>query len=128
MRVVLTAALGYLFAFPVPRLLGLPAWTGAAGLTASAGVSGWIEFALLRRAVARRIGETGIRPRLLATLWGSAALAGLLGFAVMRAVPAQYHTIRGLAAIATFALVYAAATVALDVGEARTLLARVMRR
>ncbi len=127
-RVVLTAALGYLFAFPVPRLLGLPAWTGAAGLTASAGVSGWIEFALLRRAVARRIGETGIRPRLLATLWGSAALAGLLGFAVMRAVPAQYHTIRGLAAIATFALVYAAATVALDVGEARTLLARVMRR
>lgn len=127
-RVVLTAGLGYLFAFPLPRLLGFPAWTGAAGLTASAGISGWIEFALLRRAVARRIGKTGIRPRLLATLWGAALFAGALGFAVMRVVPSQYHTIRGLAAIATFAFVYAAATVAFDVGEARMLLARVMRR
>src|SRR4029079_17047033 len=40
-RVVLTTVLGYLCAIPLPRLLGVPAVWGAAGLTASAGVSGW---------------------------------------------------------------------------------------
>src|SRR5262249_46650631 len=41
-RLVLTTALGYASAFPLPRLLGLPEQWGAAGLTASAGVAGWI--------------------------------------------------------------------------------------
>src|SRR5262249_42870691 len=40
-RVVLTTVLGYLFAIPVPRWLGIPALWGAAGLTASAGLAGW---------------------------------------------------------------------------------------
>ena len=31
-----------------------------AGLTASAGVAGWVEFALLRSALNRRIGVTGL--------------------------------------------------------------------
>ena len=35
-----------------------PKW-GAAGLTASAGVAGWVEFLLLRRGLNRRIGRTG---------------------------------------------------------------------
>ena len=42
-----------LFALPLPRLLGIePRW-GAAGLTASAGIAGWVEFALLRRGLRR---------------------------------------------------------------------------
>ena len=41
--------LGYLCAIPLPRWLGVPALWGAAGLTASAGVAGWIEMLLLRR-------------------------------------------------------------------------------
>src|SRR5205085_9093020 len=48
-RVVLTTLLGYLFAIPLPRLLGLDQQWGAAGLTASAGIAGWVEFFLLRR-------------------------------------------------------------------------------
>ena len=48
LRVALTIGLGYLFALPLPRALGLdPRW-GAAGLTASAGIAGWIEFLLLQ--------------------------------------------------------------------------------
>src|SRR4029079_7873312 len=50
-RVVLTTALGYLCAIPLPRWIGLPAAWGAAGLTASAGVAGWVEMLLLRRAL-----------------------------------------------------------------------------
>ena len=43
-----TTVLGYLFAIPLPRMLGVPPLWGAAGLTASAGLAGWVEMLLLR--------------------------------------------------------------------------------
>jgi len=46
-RVALTTVLGYLFAIPLPRLLGIPQVWGAAGLTSSAGIAGWVEMLLL---------------------------------------------------------------------------------
>ena len=58
-RVTLTIVLGYLFALPLRAALGLDPQWGAAGLTVSAGIAGWVEFALLRRAVHRRMGRTG---------------------------------------------------------------------
>ena len=80
-RVALTSGLGYLAALPLPRLLGVDASWGTTGLTASAGLSGWIEFALLRRALNRRIGPTGVRAALLARLWLAAGIAAAAGLA-----------------------------------------------
>ncbi|HET6762001.1 MAG TPA: murein biosynthesis integral membrane protein MurJ, partial [Gemmatimonadaceae bacterium] len=48
-RVILTTALGYFFALVLPPMLGLDRKLGVAGLTASAGLAGWVEFYLLRR-------------------------------------------------------------------------------
>ena len=127
-RVLLTAGLGYLFAFPLPRVLGLEPWTGAAGLTASAGIAGWLEFLLLRRAINARIGVTGIPRSTLARFWGASLAAGAAGWGVMQLARALPHVPRGLAAIATFALVYGAASLALGVPEARALVARLRRR
>src|ERR1044071_4568835 len=47
-RVGLTMVLGYFAAIHLPGLLGLSRALGAAGLTASAVVAGWVEFLLLR--------------------------------------------------------------------------------
>ncbi len=127
-RVVLTGVLGYLFAFPLPRLLGLPAWTGAAGLTASAGIAGWVEFLLLRRAITARIGATGIARSLLARLWGAGLAAGAAGWGVMHVMSPSHQSMRGVAALATFAVVYGVVTLALGVPEARGIAARVIRR
>src|SRR5262249_43477404 len=55
-RVTLTAALGYMAAMHLPVLLAIPLRWGAAGLTASAGVAGWVEMLLLRRSLNARIG------------------------------------------------------------------------
>ena len=55
LRVVLTLGLGYLCALPLPRLLGLDQRWGTAGLTASAGIAGWLEFLLLRAAMHKRM-------------------------------------------------------------------------
>ncbi|HEX9128008.1 MAG TPA: murein biosynthesis integral membrane protein MurJ [Gemmatimonadaceae bacterium] len=74
-RVILTTGLGYFFALVLPGLLGVDRKLGAAGLTASAGLAGWVEFYLLRREMDKRIGRTRLVPARMARLWG-AALAG----------------------------------------------------
>ena len=105
-RVTLTIGLGYLFALPLRAALGLdPKW-GAAGLTASAGIAGWVEFALLRRAVHRRVGHTSIPPRRLAVLWGSAAVAAAVAYGVRFLVTMQRPLIAGALVIAVYGMAY----------------------
>ena len=127
-RIVLAAALGLLFAFPLPRLLGLPAWTGAVGLSISSALSGWVEYLLLRRSLTARIGATGIAVPALARLWGAGALAGAAGWGAMQLLDPSRQMLRGVAALTIFALVYGLVTVALGVPDARALATRVRRR
>lgn len=127
-RVILTGVLGYLFAFPLPRLLGLPVWTGTAGLTASAGMAGWVEFYLLRRAITARIGPTGAPRAMLVRLWGAGLVAGAVGWTAMHFLSPAHQSLRSIVALASFAIVYGLITLALGVPEARGLLGRVIRR
>jgi putative peptidoglycan lipid II flippase len=90
-RVALTTGLGYLCSIPLPIWIGVdPRW-GAAGLTASAGVAGWVEFALLRRTLNGRIGRTGLPAALLAKLWISAAVAAGAAWAVKLGIGHRDH-------------------------------------
>jgi putative peptidoglycan lipid II flippase len=127
-RIVVTAALGYVLAFPVPRALGLPAWTGAVGLTAASGIGGWIEFALLRRAISRRIGSVGVVGSTAILVWMASLVAATAGWGVTRLPLAAPRAVQGALAIAAFALVYGAVTLALGVPQARAIAARVRRR
>jgi len=117
-RVALTLVLGYVFALPLRAALGLdPKW-GAAGLTVSAGIAGWIEFALLRRAVNRRIGKTGIPRRRLLTLWGSAVAAAVVAWAIRMVAPTNRPLLIGGAIIAAYGATYFAVTWAAGVEDA----------
>jgi putative peptidoglycan lipid II flippase len=80
-RVILTTGLGYFFALLLPGLLGLDRKLGAAGLTASAGLAGWVEFYLLRREMDKRIGRTRLVPARMARLWGAALTAAAIPWA-----------------------------------------------
>jgi putative peptidoglycan lipid II flippase len=97
-RVVLTTVLGYFFAIPFPAMVGIDQRWGVAGLTASAGISGWIEFLLLRRALARRIGSERAGAYFLARLWIAAAIAALVARAIKLALP-EWNEPVSLAAI-----------------------------
>ncbi|NOT77893.1 MAG: murein biosynthesis integral membrane protein MurJ [Bacteriovoracaceae bacterium] len=78
-RIISTSILGYLIAFKLAPLLNIdPAYT-TAGLTLSSGISGWIEFALLRRKLNSIIGKTGINLLNLGKLWICALLSAGLG-------------------------------------------------
>jgi putative peptidoglycan lipid II flippase len=105
-RVALTVVLGYLFALPLPPLLGLERKWGVAGLTLSAGIAGWIEFGLLRRALARRIGAVSYSIARIAKLWIAALAAAAAGLALARVSPAAHPVITGVMVLVPYCLVY----------------------
>jgi putative peptidoglycan lipid II flippase len=127
-RVVATTVFGYLSAIVLPPMLGLELRWGTAGLTASAGVSGWIEFVLLRRTLNRRLGHTGLPASLVAQLWASAAIGAAVGWLVKLAVPTRQPILLAAAVLIPYGMAYLGMTLALGVPEARTAWQRVRRR
>ncbi|MQA28939.1 MAG: murein biosynthesis integral membrane protein MurJ [Luteitalea sp.] len=127
-RVALTTVLGYLSAVPLPRLLGLDPLWGAAGLTASAGVAGWVEMLLLRRALNTRIGETGLSRSYGAKLWTSAIAGAAAAWAIKLWTPALHPVLKAVVVLGPYGLVFLGATFALRVPEASSAMSNVLRR
>ena len=132
LRVALTAGMGVFFGLWLPRALHLDPKLGAAGLTVSAGAAGWIEFALLRRGIARRIGKADVPAGLLARLWVAALGAGAAGIGVrflLADFPASRAAaiVKAAAVFGSFAAVYLLLSLALDVPEASAAVRRVRR-
>ena len=152
LRVALTGALGWIFAIPlrplmlsglaalhvpIPTIGGDTAPLGAIGLTASAGIAGWLEFVLLRRALARRAGSVPLPRVYLAQLWASAIAAGVAGAAFYRWVTPGLgahlphilpHIRDGIIVCGIFGIVYFGATMLVGVPEARATLGRFLLR
>ncbi|MEP6918796.1 MAG: murein biosynthesis integral membrane protein MurJ [Acidobacteriota bacterium] len=114
-RVVLVTILGYLFAIVLPPHLGIgPRW-GAAGLTASAGIAGWCEFALLRHSLNARIGGTGVGAARLARLWAAAAVAAAIGWQVRMLAWPGSPIVRAVAVLGPFGVAFIGMAAALRV-------------
>ncbi len=127
-RVSLTLVLGYFCALVVPGMLGIETRWGVAGLTASAGVSGWIEFALLRRRLGQRVGRTGVARRYLAQLWGMALVAAAIAFAIKLETAGIGPRLRGFIVLPAFGAVYLGTAWALAMPEFDAMLAMLRRR
>ena len=108
-RLAAVTTLGYLCAIVVPPLLRIPPHWGAAGLTASAGVAGWVEFVLLRRSLNRRIGPTGLGKAYSARLWAAAGAAGLLALLTRLALPSLHPVVTGGIVLTVFGVSYGGA-------------------
>jgi putative peptidoglycan lipid II flippase len=126
-RVVLTTTLGYLCALPLPRALGIDPQWGVAGLTASAGVAGWTEFALLRRSLNRRIGRTGLSASYIIKLWIAALLAADIGWALKLTLPTLHPVPLAAMVLGVYGVSYFGVTFTLGISESRTVLGRVLR-
>ena len=126
LRVILTTALGYLCAIPLPPALGISPLWGVAGLTLSAGVASWIEFALLRRALNRRIGRTGLPVPHLAKLWTAALAGAVIGWAIRHFLGHHSPVIVAALALGAYGVAYFGATHTLGVAEAGTVFARTL--
>ena len=126
-RVFLTTVLGYLCALPLPVALGLePKW-GVAGLTASAGVAGWVEFVLLRRSLNRRIGRTGLPSSYVGKLWLGAALGAAIGWGLKILLGHRHPLIMAIVVLGGYGITYFGVTATLGVGEAKRVIGRGLR-
>jgi putative peptidoglycan lipid II flippase len=126
-RVALTTGLGYLFAIPLPHLLGIdPKW-GAAGLTASAGIAGWVEFVLLRRSLNHRIGRTGLSSGYVAKLWFSALAGAAIAWAIKLVLPHMHPILVAGLVLVPYGLTYFAVASVLRVTEANAVISRGLR-
>jgi putative peptidoglycan lipid II flippase len=126
-RVVLTIVLGYLSAFPIPKLLHLdPSW-GLAGLPASAGVAGWIEFLLLRNALRTRVGSFSVPGMLLFRLWGIALSSATLIYP-LKLLITGHPVAAGLVVLPCYGLLYLGGAWYLRIPEADVLIGRLRRR
>ncbi len=130
-RVALVVLLGFAMALKLPPMLGIPMSWGTAGLTASAGIAGWIEFLLLRHTLRRRIGAVTIPASFLVKAWLVAAAAAIPATALRWAVPGHLLIVRGLVILGAFGLLYLALADragVLKVSEVRSLLGRRRRK
>jgi len=126
-RVALTTGLGYLFAIPLPHLIGIdPKW-GAAGLTASAGLAGWVEFTLLRRTLNKRIGRTGLSVGYVTKLWLATLAGAALGWGIKLLLPRLHPIVTAGLVLIPYGLTYFAITAALGVEESVATVRRVLR-
>ncbi|HEY8413106.1 MAG TPA: murein biosynthesis integral membrane protein MurJ [Pyrinomonadaceae bacterium] len=126
-RVVLTTILGYLFSIPLPRALGLDPRLGAAGLTISAGLAGWVEFVLLRRSLNRRIGRTGLSFTYTAKLWVGALASVVVGWG-LKVLVAGWHPIPlAVVVLGGYGVTYFGVGYLFGLTQARIIIDRILR-
>ncbi len=134
-RVILTTMLGYFFALILPPMLGIDRKLGVAGLTASAGLAGWVEFFLLRREMDSRIGRTRLIPARMARLWGAAIVGAMIPWAYKLAmdrnapvfsahVTVVHSKLLAFILLAAYGLTYLAITAAFGIPEAKNVIDR----
>src|SRR5258708_24010536 len=107
---------------------------GTFGLTASAGIAGWLDYILLRTCLQRRIGKVTLPLMLQLSLWASAIIAAAVAIAfdlfVARRI-AQYlplhHIAEAILVAGVFGVVYFAGAIISGVPEAKAPLSRLKR-
>jgi len=127
-RVTLTMALGYLSAIVLPPVIGIAQRWGVAGLTASAGVSGWVEFTLLRLRLNRRIGPTGLDRVFVTKLWAMALGAAAIGFGLKLLTASLGPRLQGLMVLSAYGTSYLGAARVLKLPELDKFLGMIRRQ
>jgi putative peptidoglycan lipid II flippase len=123
-RVLLSTIGGFAAAWFGPEWLGIdPRW-GVAGLTLAGGLAGWVEFNLLRRALALRIGRIALPAGRVSVLWLMAGAGGLAGWGILLLLPEAPIALRAILSLGAFGVVYFVGCWALGIPEARALLSR----
>jgi putative peptidoglycan lipid II flippase len=126
-RVGLATVFGYLFAKPLPPALGIdPVW-GAAGLTVSTSIAGWVEMLMLRRTLNSRIGETGLQANYVLKLWSAAILGAAAAWLVKLSLPAMHPVPAGILILGPYGLVFLGASLLMRIPEAATGFSRFLR-
>ncbi|MEZ4400638.1 MAG: murein biosynthesis integral membrane protein MurJ [Kofleriaceae bacterium] len=120
-RVAITFVAGWALALPLRHHFGYaPVW-GAFGLTASGGVAAWVEYELLRRWLARRIGGVPVPVALGLGALGAAVVAGAAAWLAVHAIAPRGVLRAAAIALPIYGGLYLWAMAAFRVPELRAL-------
>ena len=100
---------------------------GAAGLTASAGIAGWVEMLMLRRTLNGRIGRTGLPADYVAKLWAAASAGAAAAWAAKIAVPTLQPVVTAVLVLGPYGIVFFGAAFVFRIPEASAALGRFAR-
>lgn len=100
---------------------------GAVGLAAGSGIAAWIEWALLRRSLRRRIGPVGAGAGAVTRMFVAALVGAGAGWGVRMLLPPLHPIATGLAVFSVYGLVYFGAAAALRLEEIQGVATRVRR-
>ncbi|MGZ3770565.1 MAG: murein biosynthesis integral membrane protein MurJ [Bdellovibrio sp.] len=130
LRVFLTTCLGILFAFYLPKVIGLEMKWGTVGLTASAGIAGWVEFFCLRRALNKIIGTTGLNIKYQFQLWILALVSAVSGILVVNyLISTDAHVIvKASVALSTYGILYFSLGYIMQIDQAKGMVQKISRR
>ncbi len=128
-RVAFDSTVTFLVVVPLRDAFGYSVAIGAFLSCTSSSIASWIEFSLLRHALAKRIGRPPIPWRLAAGALAGAALAGGVGYGAGY-VAGMFLPgwLAALAAIGGFGITYLGVMTVANVPEARGVVRRVLRR
>jgi putative peptidoglycan lipid II flippase len=127
-HVALATVLGYLFAVPLPPVLGIPAMWGAAGLTLSAGIAAWVELLLLRRKLNSRIGPTGLPLDFITKLWIAAIAGAITAWVAKLGLPPMHPMAAGVFILGSYGLVFLGGAFVLRIPEASAAMSKFRSR
>jgi putative peptidoglycan lipid II flippase len=105
-RVMLGGLCGWIAALHLPRALGLDARWGVAALTAVSGLAAWLEYSMLRRALASRVGDAGLPGSLAAGLWACALAAGGGSASAAWFLAGRHALVMAAVAVPLFGVIY----------------------
>jgi putative peptidoglycan lipid II flippase len=129
-RVTLTTLLGLFFALVLPGWFGIDRKWGVAGLTASAGIAGWLEFALLRHALTQRIGNVALDAGFTLKLWTLSFIAAAIGSVPRFVIGTEHHDhplILAAFSLPLFGMSYFAGAFFMGIDEAEAVLKPLLR-
>ena len=123
-RILFGTILGYCLAFLV-----IPSFTdeklyATVGLTVAAGISGWIEFALLRHRLNKKIGKTGISLSYLFKLWSAALTGALIGFIINKTFTSPHPIIQAFIVFSFYGCTYFIVAAGLNIELAKHIINR----
>jgi len=118
-RIALSIILSYIFALKVPVWLNIESSWGTIGIALSSALTGWLELALLRRSLNKRIGHTGLGWGLGAKLWTAAIFGATLSWGVKLLVGNRHPIIMGIVVLAPYGMTYFVLTWILGIAEIR---------
>jgi len=108
------------------RVAGLP--LGPVGLALGGAAGAWLEWALLKTRLQRRIGSIGAGAGQLVRMFAAALLAAAAGHGVRLATASLHPLMVAAAVVAAFGLTYLAAARVLGLAEARAFVDSLRRR